>query len=193
MFTDEHDIERELKAALRVQPSSAFESRVLAAAADQQHEKRRSLWPWVGVAAALVIAVSGWLVGGRAQGPSPNHVVAGGNRSAAEEPPRPQSGRGGGLAPAPARSPEAAPRPARPRRAVLDVARLAPEVVVPANQLTMIAAFAREIQGGRVRLAAEADAEAETVLRTLVVPEMTVDPIPIVALEAGGPAAKGLQ
>jgi hypothetical protein len=68
-----------------------------------------------------------------------------------------------------------------------------PEVLVPANQLALIDAFARELSGGRVGLPEDADADAR--LQILVVPAMTVQPIAIATLEAGGPGpgSKGLQ
>ena len=62
--------------------------------------------------------------------------------------------------------------------------------MVPANQLALINAFAREINRGRVRLTEDIGADER--LRILVVPEMTVQPIAIATLEAvSGPGPKG--
>ena len=192
MFTDEHDIERELTAALGVQPSSGFEARVLRAAADGR-SVRRAPWLWLGAAAAVMLIAGIWAVSGGTRQPQPERVETRADPRAVVEPARPEAGSPGSIR---AMGHLRAPKPPqmKPTGVVEGNYRPSePEVLVPANQLALITAFSQEIQGGRIQLPEDADPEAR--LETLVVPKVTIQPIAVAALEpaASGPGSKGLQ
>ncbi len=201
MFTDEHDIERELTAALGVQPSSGFEARVLLAAADGS-SARRSRWSWLGAAAAVMLIAGIWAVSGGTRLAGPERMVTRIDPPPVVEPrpePESQAASTKGRAAAPTRPQQ---RPAggeadsqrlSERAAAGSDASLTGEVLVPANQLALITAFAQEVQRGRVALPDDADPEAR--LQTLVVPRVTIQPIAVATLEPGasGPGSKGLH
>jgi hypothetical protein len=194
MFTDEDDIHRALTGALHVRPAPDFERRVLEAAADRA-QTRRLLRNWLGVAAAVILTAGVWALSGLTAlppMPDPERVTLNADPRARMDPAPPdrQSARASAGAPI-------VPKRSR-QRGAFPSARVSqgtsePEVLVPANQLTLIDAFAREINGGRVRLGEHADPDER--LRILIVPEMTVQPIAITTLEAAVPEpdSKGLH
>ena len=193
MFTDTDDIERELTAALGEQAAAGFERRVLEAAADRAHT-RRVPRAWPGVAAAVILTAGVWALSDVTTPPpmqrpervptdadprAPVDRVTPGRQSA-----RPSAG-------APVLPNPGSRQPAEARAVQGSHGAPEPEVLVPANQLTLINAFAREINGGRVRLTEDTGADER--LRILIVPEMAVQPIAIANLEAVyGPGPKGL-
>jgi hypothetical protein len=194
MFTDDHDIERELKAALGVQPSSGFESRILRSAGEAPVHEQRPLWPWLAAAAAVVVMAMGWWLSGGTQPPMPERAVA--NVPPAEVVPGPPLDRAPATAIAPsARVGGASPSggvavgrpPGRPPRAQ------APGVLVPPNQLALIQALTNDVRRGRVQLPPVEEGAND--LRTIDVPTMTVEPIAITTLESDAlaPVSKGRQ
>jgi hypothetical protein len=189
MFTDDNDIERELRGALGAQPSDGFERRVLDAV--EQDRTRQVPWTWLGAAAAAALAAGLWLLSAGTTPPAAENVVS------RVDPPvqagRPKAEPASAPADGPVLPPEGPRHTGAPRFLVASRTSPEPEILVPANQLALIDAFAREIHGGRVRLPEEADADER--LRLLTVPDMTVQPIAIATLETGvsGPGSKGLH
>ena len=193
MFTDTDDIERELSAALGAEPAAGFERRVLESARARGRMQRMAR-TWLGVAAAVVLTAGVWALNSVTT-PSPmqttERVTTDADPQAPIEapPPRRPSARASAGAQIPpmraARQTGGAPS--------VQASHGMPEpaVLVPANQLALVNAFAREINGGRVRLTEDTGADER--LRILVVPEMTIQPIAIATLEAvSGPGPKGL-
>lgn len=194
MFTDHQDIERELRAALEVPPSSDFEAGVLRRIEQDQPSRRLPAPAWLAAAAAVVLGVSAWILGAREERPlAPDAISVTHPVSAGPAPASPLERR---------TLPTAPPAPARVRSpgrtSHLPVAATAaaaePEVIVPANQLELIHRFLQAVNTGRVEPSDSTTAEAE--LEELIVPPLTVRPIPIVTLEPGGGSIfspKGLQ
>ena len=91
MFSDEHDIERELKAALGVRPSAGFEVRVLETVA-QEARTRHLPWTWLGLAAAVLVAAGVWALSGRTPVPVPASMVTRVASPVSIDPPRPGPG-----------------------------------------------------------------------------------------------------
>jgi hypothetical protein len=193
MFTDKDDIERELTAAMDVRPGADFEDRLLLAAQSPPSTPMR-LVPWLAAAAVLLVALGAWRAAGRTPVEPVSHVMAG-----LEGGPTP--------GPAPSQAPAVVlpgpilrPEAERSKRLGIPagVARSVshppsqPEVLVPANQLALLRRFARDLEYGAVQFTEAAEPEAG--LRRLVVPEMIINPVPVVALEPSAPSApKGLQ
>lgn len=192
MFSDEHDIERELKASLEVRPSGGFEGRVLQAAGEPA-QTRGLPWSWLGAAAAFMLTAGIWALSGGTLRPVPESVVTRADPAVRVEPADPEAGAADQAAERPVRIPPTPRQVSAARAAEEGREAAAPDVIVPANQLALIRAFSREIQDGRVRLSADEEIGAGP--RTLVVPEMNVEPIAIAVLDPAVPApgAKGLH
>jgi hypothetical protein len=194
MFTDDKDIERELRAALEVAPSSDFEAGVLRRIERDRPSRRLAAPAWLAVAAAVVLGVSAWILGAREEGPLAPETVSVTHPVSADPPPPSPPERP--TLPATPAAPEPVRRPGRTSHppVAATAAAAAPEVIVPANQLELIRRFLRAVNTGRVEPSESTTAEAE--LEELIVPPLTVRPIPIVTLEPGGgssPGPKGLQ
>jgi hypothetical protein len=194
MFTDTDDIERELSAALGAEPAAGFERRVLESARARGRMQRMAR-TWLGVAAAVVLTAGVWALNSVTT-PSPmqttERVTTDADPQARIEaaPPGRPSARASAGAPIPL-MPAARQRGGAPS-VQASHGTPEPEVLVPANHLALINAFAREMNGGRVRLTEDTGADER--LRILVVPEMIIQPIAIATLEAvSGPGPKGLH
>ena len=192
MFS-EQDVDRELKAALSVSPSPDFEARVR----QRVETDRQSRWPahygwFAGAAAAsIVVLVSVFYAMNRVPvvvAPTvPPHVVE--HSAPPTLPPRPD-----------APTPREATRPPRVAtvRALRSAPRtLAPEVLVPPNQMEAVRRLVRAVNEGRVELPAEPGQGPLAAPATLDVTPLVVEPIPVSPLDsvAGTPApsVRGLK
>jgi hypothetical protein len=182
MFS-EQDVDRELKAALSVSPSPAFEARVL----QRVDADRASRWPahygWVAAAASLVIAAGVVYAMNRRSVvvvpvPAPQIVehtappVVIPRREApadknASEPPRAQT----------VRASRSAPRTAEP------------EVIVPLNQMEAVRRLVRAINEGRIEAPAEPPQGPMAPPARLGVAPVVVEPIPLSPLGPAGETA----
>jgi hypothetical protein len=189
MFS-EHDIDRELKAALSVTPSADFEARVR-----QRIDERRarawrwtSAWTWAAAAAGLAVVVSGAVLMNRSAVappvPVPGRTIAGSTPSTAPAPPPTTTAPAG-------RHPEVR-HGGVPHDAVRHTAATAnreskePEVLVPPQQAEAIRRLARMVAQGRVEMPDEPLASVAGVPVELAVNPLVVAPIPETATEAGG-------
>jgi hypothetical protein len=196
MFTDDQDIDRELKGALNVEPSAGFEGRVGRRIHEDRSSRRWVAQAWLAGAAALVVMAGVWLLVSRGQPPvhAPTMVT---ERT-------PNAGpipRDPGVAPSTATrnpSPTATARRVRrvpPQTATQVTGRPAPEVIVPGDQLHLIQQLVREVNAGRLFVPEVAPARPN-VPAELVITPVVIDPIPVVTIEPGGGSGsgpKGLQ
>ena len=192
MFTDEQDIDRELKAALNVEPSAGFETRV--GRRIEMDRPQRGVRPvWFAAAAAALLATAGaWfaLPTGRTIEPPPAAV-------AVSTPSDTPQGDGSKSAGQPEHS--TAQQARAPKRERVPVASVAareqkPEVLVPAGQLALIQRLLRQANSGQVEVPTGDSPSTPPV--ELVVTPVFIEPIAVAGAEPGGitsPGPKGLQ
>ena len=192
MFS-EQDVDRELKAALSVSPSPDFEARVR----QRVEADRQSRWPthygwFAGAAAASIVVLVGVFY---ALNRTPG-VIAPTVAPQVVEHTAPRV-----LSPRPdAPAPRVAIRPPRVDtvRASRSAPRtLAPEVIVPLNQMEAVRRLVRAVNEGRVELPAEPAQGPLPPPAQLDVAPLVVEPIPVLPLESGAgtpvPAIRGLK
>ena len=190
MFTDQHDIDRELIAALEIVPSNGFEAGVLRRIQQDLPSRRGLAVPvWLAAAAALLIAVGVWMLGDAGNRAIPAVRVSSGP-PVAETTPQPP------FEPPVIRSTAPAPqKTARQARAGAGVAGAAagsggPEIIVPAEQLALIRRLVGDANAGRPTLPKPvADPAAEPA--ELVVPPLVVEPLAVTGMDPGGSLSQG--
>lgn len=190
MFTNEDDIDRALKAALDVKPSSGFEGGVRRRIEADRPAAGYGVLPyWLAAAAALVLIAGAWfaLRDRTIVEPEPQLV----ERAPVVEP-APSVESPAVHAPAPV-APERAAR-TTPAATVRVARRAEPEVIVPPNQMELIQRLMRDVHAGRVELP-EQTAAVTAPPAELVVAPVSVDEIAVPILEVTTPApptSKGL-
>lgn len=189
MFTDEQDIERELKRTLNVAPTDDFAARVLRSVEGDRPPRRLVAPAWLAAAAAVILAAGGWFVATRDRQASPQPVVVNDHR-----PPTPEQ------RPAPPSGKAAAPRVTPPIRVgtrarttlvtTTEAMRHERRVIVPTSQLAAIRHIVRQVNAGRLAVPEPAPPIANAPAE-LVIPPLVIEPIPVVAMEPGADGARG--
>ena len=148
----EHDIDRELKAALSVSPSAGFEARVLQRVEEDRPPSWAARYGWLAAAASLVIAADVFYALTRtspALPPAPQVVEQAAPRAPIAQPDIPVP------VPVPAPARASTPTSDAPRVVVVRAASRAPrsaepEVLVPVNQMEAVRRLVRAVNEGRV-------------------------------------------
>ena len=195
----EHDIDRELKAALSVSPSPDFAARVLQRVEDDRPSSWATRYGWLAAAAAVVIAAGVFYALPRTpSAPPPAPQVA------EQTAPRAPMAQPDIRVPIPVEAPARTSTPASevPRVAVVRAASRAPrvaepEVLVPVNQMEAVRRLVREVNAGRlIEPPAEILPGPMAPPATLGVAPVVVDPIPLSPLAPGvetTPFIRGLK
>lgn len=193
MFTDDDDIDRQLRADLNVDPSINFGTSVLGRI-EEDRQLRGVPAIWLAAAAAIMVLVTGiWFVSSRSAAVDVAPAVVSSDPSAA---PRPYVSQGDTTEPpkpaADARLPPRSPRVAT-RQPHVAVAEPGPEVIVPAGQLALIRRLVRQANLGVLRVP---EVERSSIEPTeLVVSPVTIEPLAVAGAQPGGAnqGAKGLH
>ena len=175
------EVDRELKAALSVSPSTDFGARVLQRVEEDRAEGR-SYSVWLAAAASIVLVTGLFYALNRTSATDP-------------APPRQVAERGADIVlaspqPTPATNEPQAPRVVAIARATRETAPgPQPEVIVPLNQMEAVRRLVRAVNEGRVVGAIAAPPEGPVAPPAeLAVAPLVVEPIPVPALEPGAEA-----
>jgi hypothetical protein len=174
----EHDVDRELKAALAASPSPGFEARVLQRIEADRRSRRSAYYGWLAAAASLIIA-AGVLYAMTRTSPPPAQLVQ-------QAPPTP--------APHPAAPLRTATieRPRVERARVVRTAaqtaprRAEPEVLVPVNQMEAVWRLVHAVNEGRVQVPADPPSGPMPPLPQVNVSPFVLEPIPLTPLAGAG-------
>ena len=195
MFTDDQDIERQLKAALNVEPSAGFEAGVRRRLQDDRPPRRVALPAWAAAAAAVVVLAGGWLLVTGQHSSDPETAVL----TARKPDAAPLAGGPAvPLPPAPGRpQPQPIPSARQAESGKTDVLRdrNSPEVIVPRGQLEAILRIVRDANAGRLAIPEPPPATPAVPSELLITP-LVIQPIPVVTIASpggSGPGPKGLQ
>jgi hypothetical protein len=191
MFTDDQDIDHELRAALNVEPSAGFGAGVRRRIETNRPQRGgRSVW-FAAAAAVLLVIAGAWLAlpRGRTIEPPPA-AVAVSKPSATSQGDVPKSV----VQPNSTAQQALGPKPERGPVANVAAREQKPEVLVPAGQLALIQRLLRQANSGQVEVPAGDSPSTPPV--ELVVTPVFIAPIAVAGAEPGGgtsPGPKGLQ
>lgn len=177
------EVDRELKAALSVSPSTDFGARVLQRVEEDRAEGR-SYSVWLAAAASIVLVAGLFYALNRtsATDPAPPRQVAERGADIVLASPQPTPATNEPQAPRVVAAAARAPRPTVARRTE-------PEVIVPLNQMEAVRRLVRAVNEGRVVGAIAAPPEGPVAPPAeLAVAPLVVEPIPVPALEPGAEA-----
>jgi len=179
----EHDIDRELKAALSVSPAAGFEARVLQRVEEDRPPSWAARYGWLAAAASLVIAAGVFYALTRtspALPPAPQVVEQAAPRAPSAQPDMPVPVE----APARASTPTSdAPRVVVVRAASRAPRSAEPEVLVPVNQMEAVRRLVRAVNEGRVEAPAEPPPGPMETPAELQVAPVEIKPIPLSPVE----------